>query len=104
YTDVVPHSTRPPRPPPLPTRRSSDLEHRDDIRQHVSFKHARQGLIVDERGRPRAGPPGVATAVGDDVEAEFAVGRFDRPVGFAEDRKSTRLNSSHVQNSYAVFC
>src|SRR5690606_41850234 len=26
---------------------------------------------------------------------------LDRPVA---DRKSTRLNSSHVQNSYAVFC
>src|SRR5690606_41190446 len=23
---------------------------------------------------------------------------------YAEDRKSTRLNSSHVKNSYAVFC
>src|SRR2546430_8127227 len=27
-----------------------------------------------------------------------------RPVFEAEDRKSTRLNSSHSQNSYAVFC
>src|SRR5207253_5820723 len=26
------------------------------------------------------------------------------PVGMLEDRKSTRLNSSHVANSYAVFC
>src|SRR2546430_9406977 len=26
------------------------------------------------------------------------------PVGSAEDRKSTRLNSSHSQISYAVFC
>src|SRR2546430_5479630 len=26
------------------------------------------------------------------------------PGGFAEDRKSTRLNSSHSQISYAVFC
>src|SRR5690349_24013971 len=25
-------------------------------------------------------------------------------VGFGEDRKSTRLNSSHVEISYAVFC
>src|SRR5690606_40857634 len=25
-------------------------------------------------------------------------------VGIAGDRKSTRLNSSHVKNSYAVFC
>src|SRR5690349_24141725 len=28
--------------------------------------------------------------------------RARRPA--AEDRKSTRLNSSHVENSYAVFC
>src|SRR2546430_8773574 len=28
----------------------------------------------------------------------------ERPVGLSEDRKSTRLNSSHSQISYAVFC
>src|SRR5690606_39691455 len=27
-----------------------------------------------------------------------------KPVSFKEDRKSTRLNSSHVKISYAVFC
>src|SRR5690606_40311598 len=27
-----------------------------------------------------------------------------RKIRFAEDRKSTRLNSSHVKISYAVFC
>src|SRR5690348_17461465 len=27
-----------------------------------------------------------------------------RPRGFGEDRKSTRLNSSHPSISYAVFC
>src|SRR5437667_7512482 len=27
-----------------------------------------------------------------------------RPVAFRRDRKSTRLNSSHITNSYAVFC
>src|SRR3989442_11443178 len=33
-------------------------------------------------------------------------GRADRvlPVAGAEDRKSTRLNSSHVRMSYAVLC
>src|SRR3712207_8549124 len=31
-------------------------------------------------------------------------GRVDRPVGVAVDRKSTRLNSSHANISYAVFC
>src|SRR5690606_40211299 len=34
-----------------------------------------------------------------DVEAGLALGR-----AVAEDRKSTRLNSSHVKSSYAVFC
>src|SRR5690625_2070065 len=29
---------------------------------------------------------------------------FQNAVAPAEDRKSTRLNSSHVANSYAVFC
>src|SRR3712207_7114924 len=28
----------------------------------------------------------------------------DRPTMFFEDRKSTRLNSSHANISYAVFC
>src|SRR5699024_11845554 len=30
--------------------------------------------------------------------------RFDLPVGQRGGRKSTRLNSSHVSISYAVFC
>src|SRR5690625_5314798 len=30
--------------------------------------------------------------------------RHDEHNSFAEDRKSTRLNSSHVAISYAVFC
>src|SRR5690349_24481638 len=29
---------------------------------------------------------------------------FISPEGYAVDRKSTRLNSSHVEISYAVFC
>src|SRR5690606_12168615 len=40
------------------------------------------------------------------LSPDFAVPRYnvhsDRPV--ARDRKSTRLNSSHVKISYAVFC
>src|SRR5690625_6364670 len=33
-----------------------------------------------------------------------AVDRARRDVVILEDRKSTRLNSSHVASSYAVFC
>src|SRR5690606_42098468 len=42
--------------------------------------------------------------------AETEAGQFPAPTGEAfvpfegEDRKSTRLNSSHVKISYAVFC
>src|SRR5690554_6606850 len=36
-----------------------------------------------------------------DLDEEQAVNLYDKQV---EDRKSTRLNSSHVRISYAVFC
>src|SRR5690606_39528139 len=38
------------------------------------------------------------------VPIEFALGRFPRAQARSKDRKSTRLNSSHVKISYAVFC
>src|SRR5438874_8018187 len=47
------------------------------------------------------------SVVGDAADVAF---RHHREVGSArssrgaEDRKSTRLNSSHVETSYAVFC
>src|SRR5437870_10157499 len=34
----------------------------------------------------------------------FAAYRLEHTVAVARDRKSTRLNSSHVAISYAVFC
>src|SRR3989442_11033822 len=44
----------------------------------------------------------------DDLAADQQVGRpagvQERRLRFAVDRKSTRLNSSHVRISYAVFC
>src|SRR5690625_7022947 len=44
--------------------------------------------------------------VGNDVPTIFKGMQFDigSPPQFMEDRKSTRLNSSHVAISYAVFC
>src|SRR5690625_5973406 len=39
------------------------------------------------------------------LEAGFVLGRqHTRTMDFLLDRKSTRLNSSHVAISYAVFC
>src|SRR5205085_3478700 len=43
-------------------------------------------------------PPGLTLGLAYDVNSSGVA------VGFAVDRKSTRLNSSHSQNSYAVFC
>src|SRR3712207_7620597 len=56
---------------------------------------------------PREVPVGVEVAAGRAAEAveeaAHRVGRVGPQVG-DEDRKSTRLNSSHANISYAVFC
>src|SRR5690606_41611943 len=77
-----------------PTRRSSDLGTR---------RRARQGPGTRDRVRravrPVEGPP---PARGDAGAAGRVRGR--PPAPRLTDRKSTRLNSSHVKSSYAVFC
>src|SRR5256886_9926196 len=46
-----------------------------------------------------------AMATGGVVDYDAATSRFTLPAEHAQgDRKSTRLNSSHSQISYAVFC
>src|SRR5688572_33329491 len=78
----------------LPTRRSSDLLTADPVhsseRMHGLERRLREICLVNhvhELLKP--------------VTGRFPVGRGSlRP----EDRKSTRLNSSHSQSSYAVFC
>src|SRR6266496_5448409 len=43
--------------------------------------------------------------IADDTSVKTGRGTFDTLTGNAlQDRKSTRLNSSHVEISYAVFC
>src|SRR3712207_8995643 len=51
------------------------------------------------RGRPRGGGP-----IGAGGAVPGPEGARDRPRRRGEDRKSTRLNSSHANISYAVFC
>src|SRR3712207_6885016 len=86
------------RPPPrstlFPTRRSSDLyaQRGQDHVNRSPVLHKRHVLLGhDLRDNAFvAVPPGELVALGD-----LALGR---------DRKSTRLNSSHANISYAVFC
>src|SRR5690606_41887958 len=79
--------------PSFPTRRSSDLavrHGRDELRRRVGdLEKQAVGVlrllgVLPEEPEPPGPAPAQARA--------------------AEDRKSTRLNSSHVKISYAVFC
>src|SRR5690349_24896790 len=67
----------------FPTRRSSDLDFGRDV-EHLPAAKRR----IDERAVADAG----GAALKDEIR------------GRNSDRKSTRLNSSHVEISYAVFC
>src|SRR5699024_12678111 len=73
----------------FPTRRSSDLDVTDieTAKPKIHF--------TDDAGQPGT------------IEADIVVGA-DGSRSFCQlqyrDRKSTRLNSSHVSISYAVFC
>src|SRR5690606_40323896 len=76
----------------FPTRRSSDLPQRGA---------AGAGAQVDERATRRLALPHRAVRDRQLIGAELAVAHDAMGEG---DRKSTRLNSSHVKISYAVFC
>src|SRR3712207_7142796 len=62
---------------------------------HRGERHPREGRLVQRRSRL----PGVRPRHREPAGADRALGRLPPP-----DRKSTRLNSSHANISYAVFC
>src|SRR5690349_22834995 len=69
---------RPPRSTLFPSRRSSDLD-------LAGLENELDGLVIV-------------------TETQAVVGVDTDEIIELEDRKSTRLNSSHVEISYAVFC
>src|SRR5690625_6043468 len=77
---------------------------------HVTPAAMRGAIRSPWRARSRIGLPPVEPShvLGDDGWSGLAVGGgavgLGRCVVALEDRKSTRLNSSHVAISYAVFC
>src|SRR5207249_9740738 len=91
-------------PRSIPTRRSSDLMARDlvnDVDVVVLANNYASGMVGTvghdllnvARGRAAAPPPWRADLKSDSLASRRWI-----------DRKSTRLNSSHVSISYAVFC
>src|SRR5690606_41561433 len=84
----------------FPTRRSSDLQEQvglDQIHERARLRRRQLALAhhhaVAARREETIERPGHQPAA-------IGVGQADR----RQDRKSTRLNSSHVKISYAVFC
>src|SRR5688572_31806920 len=81
----------------FPTRRSSDLAVIDQSRRAVQQGEqvvARSREVVEESRK-------VSLVVQMNIVKDPIYS--DNPA-LLENRKSTRLNSSHSQNSYAVFC
>src|SRR5699024_12082712 len=77
----------------FPTRRSSDLL----LDQHVTDKT--KLLVLNTPSNPTG-----AIMSEEDARAVAQYCLDHNILVVAEDRKSTRLNSSHVSISYAVFC
>src|SRR5690606_41441578 len=88
----------------FPTRRSSDLI----LEVHAKGKPLEPNVRLDVLARRTPGFTGADLANLMNEAALLAARRGLQLVGHAEleaaDRKSTRLNSSHVKISYAVFC
>src|SRR5690606_41519249 len=82
-----------------PTRRSSDLKSHKDMSRYslLLAEH-----ILEVSGVERDAAIDEAFAINEKWQAGEATFHEARQV--ALDRKSTRLNSSHVKISYAVFC
>src|SRR5262245_64018302 len=92
-------------PSSFPTRRSSDLVQALALVARVIGEGQRR----TSRGGGQVRPPHPRGDVGlravREREARVALRRsVQRVEGASADRKSTRLNSSHLGISYAVFC
>src|SRR5207302_2224430 len=92
------HSLASIHPHSFPTRRSSDLPYSDIPSLYDMYVQA----SVHQRPNERFGMEVFRNTANDPQAIPM-----DLPVGpdyVIGDRKSTRLNSSHVKISYAVFC
>src|SRR5699024_12417300 len=79
----------------FPTRRSSDLHH---------SSYLDTGLLTIYAGTGNKSLPALKSTIESTLESLVAKGITDKELKNSQDRKSTRLNSSHVSISYAVCC
>src|SRR5690606_41442535 len=103
YSVRTRHAASPTRLPYTTLFRSGAAEERPELQaggRHHRQERVPEGVPEQHPARPHAlgaGRPDVVLA--EDVEH-----RVPREAREDRDRKSTRLNSSHVKISYAVFC
>src|SRR5690606_40547894 len=81
----------------LPIFHAGGVEHAGGVLGHLG------GRVGAGRDRGLA-DPAVVEADHPEASRQTRDERLPAPAGVPEDRKSTRLNSSHVKISYAVFC
>src|SRR5207302_11104331 len=91
----------------LPTRRSSDLSHSHPELAHSVHEHDRYAAHdhkheVEDNAEHTGEPVSASESSGEQSPTPSSKHWYFRKVG--QDRKSTRLNSSHVNTSYADFC
>src|SRR5690606_41417517 len=89
-------------PHSFPTRRSSDLFPRVRVLGTIGWIVA--GIIIGRLGVEATAIPMQLAAAGSVLLGLYCLALPHTPPSASGDRKSTRLNSSHVKISYAVFC
>src|SRR5699024_12783283 len=82
----------------FPTRRSSDLCIQSAHYEHRTTQYERCGY------HERAGPEFIEQRTHERGQRAVQQTAGQKQYARCRDRKSTRLNSSHVSISYAVFC
>src|SRR3989442_2013063 len=76
------------------------IDHESRATEHLDLSDRRNAL---KRG-PHERKVGTIATHPHTSERTNDSSRSSAPIGWSRDRKSTRLNSSHVPISYAVFC
>src|SRR5699024_12408984 len=79
----------------FPTRRSSDLE---------NLSALLTGITITDVIQAFAATIGIIISLIALWQSKKSIKLTEKSIREAKDRKSTRLNSSHVSISYAVFC
>src|SRR5205085_5824747 len=101
---LSPSYAAPPHPHSFPTRRSSDLGNANFntplTNNNADFTYNFTGTLTNCMSNASGAPSDGMVSAGTIITIPGVKGKFQEPI----DRKSTRLNSSHSQISYAVFC